>query len=166
MQRDANGQHFIHGKQLFVCQSLIFYKRRGRRGNVSHFCSWKHSNWCFQHVAGSAYGNLVNAEGCEREHFTHGKQKPVYRFLTLCKRRGRRGNVAFFWSWKRSDGCFQRVARSAHCNFVAPRCHCERGHFPMAIKLLIAVRWFIACAHCKRATQLSRVSIGAYNALL
>ena len=33
-------------------------------------------------------------KGCKWEHFTHGKQKPVCRSLSVHKRRGRRGNVA------------------------------------------------------------------------
>ena len=34
--------------------------------------------------------------GCKWEHFTHGKQKPVCRSLSVYKQRGRRGNVALF----------------------------------------------------------------------
>ena len=39
---------------------------------------------------------LCIAEGCEWEHFTHGKQILVCRSLSVYKRRGRRGNVALF----------------------------------------------------------------------
>ena len=45
-------------------------------------------------------------------------RKPVCRSLIVCKRRGRRGNVALFYSLKRSDWCFQLVAGSAYCNSV------------------------------------------------
>ena len=45
-------------------------------------------------------------------------RKPVCRSLIVCKRRGRRGNVALFYSRKRSDWCFQLVAGSAYCNSV------------------------------------------------
>ena len=43
---------------------------------------------------------------------------PVCRSLIVCKGRGRRGNVALFRSWKRSNSGFQLVARSVSCNSV------------------------------------------------
>ena len=52
------------------------------------------------------------------QHFTHCKQKLVCRSLIVSKRRRRRGNVALFYSLKRSDWRFQLVAGSAYCSFV------------------------------------------------
>ena len=61
--------------------------------------------------------DFMQLEG-EVGHFAHGKKVPDFAFYLCSWCRGRRGNVALFCSWKRSDWCFQFVAGSAYCNFI------------------------------------------------
>ena len=70
-------------------------------------CRWKRAE---QHskCIGDANGSTLPT----------ANKKPVCRSLIVCKRRGRQGNVALFYSRKRSDWCFQLVAGSAYCNSV------------------------------------------------
>ena len=42
----------------------------------------------------------------------------------------------------------------------------KEATFPMAIKLLVAIRWFFDCADGKRATPPSCTLIANYNVLL
>ena len=100
------------------------------------------------------------------EHFTDGKQIPVCRSLSVYKRRGRRGNAVLFFNTLRGNWGFHRITGSAHCNSVAHRWQCKRGDFPMAIKLLIAVKWFFAWNDGERETPPSCASISGYNTLL
>ena len=65
---------------------------------------------------------------CERQHFTDGKQNTCLPIFNVFKRRGRRGNVALFYSKKASDWRFQLVAGSAHCNSVYAQ-GMRREHF-------------------------------------
>ena len=59
----ANCSTLPTANKTSVCRFLILHKRRGRRGNIALFCSWKSSNWCFQLVVGSAYCIFVYVEG-------------------------------------------------------------------------------------------------------
>ena len=74
--------------KIFVCQSLIVFKRRGRRGNIALFYNLKHSDWGFQLVGGSAHCNSVYVDGMRWEHFIDSKQIPICQYLCVYKRRG------------------------------------------------------------------------------
>ena len=67
-------------------------------------------------------------------HFTNGKQISVCRSLSVHKRRGRRGNVALFYSLKRSYWRLQLVAGSDHCNSVYAQ-GCDGSTLPTANKI-------------------------------
>ena len=61
MQMGCDGNSLPTANKTPVCQSVSIYKRRGRRGNVALFHSWKRNDWCYQIVAGSARSNIANA---------------------------------------------------------------------------------------------------------
>ena len=56
--------------------------------------------------------------GCDVSTLPTANKMPVCRSLSVYKWRGRRGNVALFCTWKRSDWRFQLVAGSAYFNLV------------------------------------------------
>ena len=64
------------------------------------------------------FGNSYMQMGCDVSTLTTASKIPVCRSLSVYKRRGRRGNVALFYSLKRSDWRFQLVAGSSYCNLV------------------------------------------------
>ena len=90
---------------------------------------------------------------------------PIFTFYEL---RGRRGNVALFYNTLSK----KQLTLLAHCWKRSLQVYCphvallKEATFLTAIKLLIAVGSFVACADGERGTPQSCMSIGSYNALL
>ena len=122
-------ERLTHGKQIPICRSFIPYQRRGRRGKVAIFYSWKFRDRCFQRVAWSAHCNITNAVRM-RTRAVYPRQTNICLLMfTFYERRGPRGNVTLVYNTLSSNWGFQRIIGSAHCKFITLMWLCKRGHF-------------------------------------
>ena len=83
---------------------------------------------------------------------------PVCRSLSVYKQRGQRGNVALFYSWKRSDRCYQLVAGSAWCNIANARGMGTATLYTRQTKYLFADLWLFTSREGEEATSPSYVA--------
>ena len=94
MQRGWDGEHFTHGKQILVCQSFTFYEWRGRRGNITFFCSTLRGNWGFQHISGSAHCKFIACKHhYKRGHSPNGNQVPNCWWLVVACAKGEQATL-------------------------------------------------------------------------
>ena len=137
--RGMRWKHFTDGKQntclpIFDCLQTEKATRQRRpllqlktRGLMLPERPWKRSlqlGIC----RGDANGNILPT----------ANKIPVCRSLIVYKQRGRRGNVALFYSRKRSGWCFRLVAGSAYCNSVYARWDAMETLYPRQTKYLFA----------------------------